>query len=132
MSRPLAVVRFSDSHIGADWDGADPAARLRAAVDQAVAMDLSPAGVLVSGDLSEHAAAEEYAFVREQVSRLGAPVHVLPGNHDLRAPLRAAFDLSGVESDLVQYAVDVGALRLLLCDTIVPEQEGGAYDAERR
>jgi 3',5'-cyclic-AMP phosphodiesterase len=132
MSRPLAVVQFSDAHIGADWDGADPAARLRAAVDQAAAMNLSPAAVLVSGDLSEHAAAEEYAFVGEQVSRLGAPVHVLAGNHDLRAPLRAAFDLAGSESDLVQYAVDLGDLRLLLCDTIVPGQEGGVYGAERR
>ena len=35
MSRPLTVVQFSDPHIGADWDGADPSARLRAAVDQA-------------------------------------------------------------------------------------------------
>jgi 3',5'-cyclic-AMP phosphodiesterase len=132
MSRPLVVVQFSDAHIGADWDGSDPAARLREAVDQAAALNLSPAAVIVSGDLSEHAAADEYAFVGEQVSRLGAPVHVLPGNHDLRTPLRAAFDLAGGESGLVQYAVDVGELRLLLCDTIVPDQEGGSYEAERR
>ena len=131
MSRPLTVVQFSDPHIGADWDGADPSARLRAAVDQAAALDLRPTAVIVSGDLSENAAAEEYAFVAEQVARLGAPVYVLPGNHDLRAPLREAFGLDGGESDLIQYAVDAGELRLLLCDTIVPGQEGGAYDAER-
>jgi len=131
MSRPLVVVQFSDSHIGADWDGFDPAARLSAVVDQAAAMALGPAAVLVSGDLSEHAGADEYAFVAEQVARLGAPVYVLPGNHDLRAPLREAFGLPGGASDLVQYAVDVGELRVLLCDTIVPGQEEGAYDAER-
>jgi 3',5'-cyclic AMP phosphodiesterase CpdA len=131
MSRPLTVVQFSDPHIGADWDGADPSARLRATVDQAVALDLRPTAVIVSGDLSENAAAEEYAFVAEQVARLGAPVYVLPGNHDLRAPLREAFGLDGGESELIQYAVDAGELRLLLCDTIVPGQEGGTYDADR-
>jgi 3',5'-cyclic AMP phosphodiesterase CpdA len=132
MSRPLVVVQFSDPHIGADWDGANPAARLRAAVDQAGAMNLGPRAVIVSGDLSEHAEPDEYAFVREQASRLGAPVHVLPGNHDLRAPLRAAFGLAGAESELIQYVVEVDELRLLLCDTIVPGQEEGAYGAERR
>jgi 3',5'-cyclic AMP phosphodiesterase CpdA len=131
MSRPLVVVQFSDPHIGADWDGADASARLRAAVDQAAALALQPTAVIVSGDLSENAAAEEYAFVVEQTARLGAPVHVLPGNHDLRAPLREAFGLDRGESDLIQYAVDAGELRVLLCDTIVPGEEGGAYDGDR-
>jgi 3',5'-cyclic-AMP phosphodiesterase len=130
-SRPLIVVQFSDPHIGADWNGADPAARLEAAVDRAVAMGLEPDAVLVSGDLSEHAEPDEYAFVSAQVSRLGAPVHALPGNHDRRAPLRAAFELPGRDEEPVQYAAGVGPLRLLALDTIVPGEEGGALDAER-
>jgi 3',5'-cyclic AMP phosphodiesterase CpdA len=131
MSRPLVVIQFSDPHIGADWDGADAKARLEAAVDKAVAMRLEPDAVLVSGDLSEHADPDEYAVVASQVSRLGAPVHVLAGNHDQRAPLRAAFGLPGRGSEPVQYAADVPPLRLLVLDTIVPGEEGGALGAER-
>lgn len=131
MSRPLVVVQFSDPHVGADWDGADPAARLAAAVDQVESMGLAPDGVIVSGDLSEHAEAAEYELVGSLVSRLGAPVHVLPGNHDERERLRAAFGLSGHGSEPIQYAARVGDLRLLIVDTIVPGREGGALDAGR-
>ena len=131
MSRPLVLVQFSDPHIGADWGGADPAARLEAAVEQVAVMGLDPDAVLVSGDLSENGVPAEYETVRSLVSRLEAPVYPLPGNHDQREPLRVVFGLDGSRSEPIQYAAVVGDLRLIVLDTIVPGEESGAFDAGR-
>ncbi len=131
MSRPLVVVQFSDPHIGADWGGPDPKATLEAVVERVATIGLRPDAVLISGDLSEHADAAEYGLVDSIVSRLEAPVFVLPGNHDERGALRGAFDLPGDGAEPVQYAAEIGGLRLLICDTIVPGEDGGAMDHGR-
>ena len=52
-------------------------------------LDLAPAVVLVSGDLTEHGDKAEYARVRELLEPLRGPVLALPGNHDDSAALRA-------------------------------------------
>src|SRR3954447_10007197 len=93
---------------------------------------LEPDAVLVSGDLAEHASDEEYAVVREQLAALRAPVHVLPGNHDDREALRRAFDdLPGTGGEPIQYAADLGALRLVVLDSTRPGQDAGELDATR-
>jgi 3',5'-cyclic-AMP phosphodiesterase len=109
----------------------DPVAGLAAAVETARRVCPSPDGVLLSGDLSDNAADAEYQQVRELVDRLGAPIYPLPGNHDRREPLRRTFDLPGEGSEPVQYAADVGALRLVVLDTTLPGEDRGELDADR-
>lgn len=87
--------------------------------------------MLVSGDLAEHAADAEYEQVRELLGSLPAPLHVLPGNHDDRAALRRHFGLPGVDGEPVQYAADLGPLRLVAIDTTRPGEDPGALDEER-
>jgi len=87
--------------------------------------------VLISGDLAEHGAAEEYDLVQELVGRLGAPLHVLPGNHDDRAALRRSFGLPGTDAEPVQYAVELGPLRLVVLDSTRPGEDRGDLDADR-
>jgi len=87
--------------------------------------------VLISGDLAEHGAAEEYDLVQELVGRLGAPLHVLPGNHDDRAALRRRFGLPGADAEPVQYAVELGPLRLVVLDSTRPGEDRGDLDADR-
>jgi 3',5'-cyclic-AMP phosphodiesterase len=124
-------VQLSDPHVGADWSGHDPAAALAAAVESVHALRPAPDAVLVSGDLAEHAADAEYLHVRELLSSLDAPLHVLPGNHDDRATLRRHFDLPGMNGEPVQYAADLGPLRLVVIDTTRPGEDPGALDGER-
>ena len=131
MSRPVVVVQLSDSHVGAEWGGPDPARTLEAVVERVRTIGLRPDAVVISGDLSEHAAPAEYELVGSLAGSLEAPLFVLPGNHDERGPLREAFDLPGEGSEPVQHAAEVAGLRLLTLDTIVPGEEGGAFDAER-
>jgi 3',5'-cyclic AMP phosphodiesterase CpdA len=129
--RPFLLAQLSDPHIGAAWGGPDTVERLSAAVDSVRALPDRPDAVLVTGDIADNAAAEEYATAREQLERIGVPVYVLPGNHDDRAVLRSAFDLPGEGSAPVQYAVDVGPLRLVVADSTLPGEDRGELDAAR-
>ena len=127
----LLLLQLSDTHVGADWGAGDPIAGLRATVAAVLALPQAPDAVLVSGDLVENRSDEEYALVLELLAPLGAPLHVLPGNHDDRGVLRRHFDLPGAGDEPVQYAADLGSLRLLALDSTRPGEDAGALDAQR-
>lgn len=128
---PPLVVQISDLHLGAAWRSGDPAEALARAVEAVNALPTTPEAVLVTGDLTDVASAESYALAREGLSKLEAPFHVLPGNHDERQLMRAAFDLPGDGADPIQYALDLASFRVLMLDTIVPGSDGGALDTGR-
>jgi 3',5'-cyclic-AMP phosphodiesterase len=131
MTRPFLLLQLSDPHVGATWGDGDPVAGLTSAVESVRRLPDRPDAVLVSGDLADHAADGEYEFVREQLARLDAPVHVLPGNHDDRDTLRRHFDLPGAGGTPVQYAVDLGPLRLVVLDSTRPGEDRGELDRQR-
>jgi 3',5'-cyclic AMP phosphodiesterase CpdA len=130
MVRPFVLLQLSDHHVGATWGGDDPLARLRAAVAAVRRLPDPPDAVLLSGDLTDNAEPAEYEAVREELAPLRAPLFPLPGNHDARAPLREAFGLAGAAEDRVDYAAELGPLRLLVLDSTVPGRvEGGLEPA---
>jgi 3',5'-cyclic-AMP phosphodiesterase len=132
MTAPFLLVQLSDSHIGADWDGGgNPARLLAAAVDAVRAVRPGPDAVLVSGDLAEHASDAEYGQLRALLEPLGAPLYVLPGNHDEREALRRNFGLPGAGHEPVQYAQNLGPLRLVVVDSTRPGSDAGELDAGR-
>jgi Icc protein len=131
MNDPFLLVQLSDPHIGATWGDADPVAGLRATVESVRRLPDPPDAVLISGDLADNAADSEYELVRELAAQVGAPVYVLAGNHDDRRALRRHFDLPGDLGAPVQYAVDLGPLRLVVLDSTRPGQDPGELDAER-
>ncbi|HEY5430584.1 MAG TPA: metallophosphoesterase, partial [Solirubrobacteraceae bacterium] len=63
--------------------------------------------------------------------RTSAPVYALAGNHDDRETLRRCFGLGGAAGEPVQYAMDLGALRLIALDTTRPGEDGGELDSHR-
>lgn len=67
--------------------------------------------------------------MREELAPLRAPLFPLPGNHDARAPLREAFGLAGEGEARVDYAAELGPLRLLVLDSTVPGRVEGTLDA---
>jgi 3',5'-cyclic AMP phosphodiesterase CpdA len=129
--RPFLLVQLSDPHIGASWDGIDPAPRFEAAVEAVRSLDTAPDAVLVSGDLAEHAADAEYEQVRELVARIGAPFYVLAGNHDDRDALHRNFGVPGAAGAPVQYAAELGPLRLVVVDSTLPGADSGELGTER-
>lgn len=129
MTEPFLLIQLSDPHVGATWAEGDPVAGLSAAVESAIRD--RPDAVLISGDLADNGADAEYEQVRDLLRQLDVPVYVLPGNHDDRDTLRRHFDLPGSIGAPVQYAVDLGPLRLVLIDSTRPGEDRGELDAER-
>jgi 3',5'-cyclic AMP phosphodiesterase CpdA len=127
MRRPFLLVQLSDPHVGADWGYADSVAMLAAAVESVRALEANPDAVLISGDLADHAADAEYELVRELV----APLYVLPGNHDDRLALRRHFGVPGADDEPVQYAVELGPLRLVVLDSTRAGEDRGELDGDR-
>jgi 3',5'-cyclic AMP phosphodiesterase CpdA len=127
MPRPLLLAQLSDLHIGATAEEADPLPRLESVVEAVRALPNPVDAVLVSGDLSDDGSEESYRLARPLFDRFDCPVHVLPGNHDDRARLRAAFGLPGAGDEPVNYTAEVGELRLVLLDSNVPGQDPGRF-----
>lgn len=128
---PFLLLQISDPHIGANWEGADPDECLLRAVEAILALPDRPDALVVSGDLTDNGAPAEYGRLRDLLAPLDLEPHVLPGNHDLRAPLREAFGLPGAGTEPASHAVDLGPLRLICLDSTIPDAEGGALDEGR-
>lgn len=127
----MIVVQLTDPHVSESRPVA--LERFEAAIADVLAQPMRPDVVVVTGDLTDHGAPEEYARARAALSALPCPAYVLAGNHDDRAALRAAFGPQGTQvlEPFVQYVVDSGPLRLLALDTTIPGENGGELDAER-
>lgn len=123
-------VHLSDCHIvepGRKAAGAvDTAPYLAAAVEHVNRLDPRPDVVLVSGDLVNDGTADQYAHLAELLGPIDAPLRLMPGNHDHRDRLRAAFpDHTYLGSGpTIDYVVE-GPVRLIALDTLVPGVAAG-------
>jgi len=134
----MLICQISDLHIKAGnalaYRVVDTAAYLRRCVADILALPQRPDIVVVTGDLTDSGQPEAYAHLRDLLSPLTMPLYLLPGNHDNRDALRAAFPEHAYlrQTDgFIQYAVEAGPLRLLALDTVIPGASGGALDAQR-
>lgn len=133
----MILCQISDLHVRERGDFAygvvDTPAMLERAVARIAALDPRPDLVVATGDLVDSGEPEQYGLLAEILSGLPMPVYLLPGNHDEREALRAAFPRAGYLRgwDFVQYAVEDGPVRVLALDTLVPGDPGGRL-CERR
>jgi len=134
----MIIAQISDFHVSFPDSGMDrrnrTADHLQAAVARLNALTPRPDVVLATGDLVEQGAVEEYARLAEILAPLTMPVLPIPGNHDERDNLRAAFPdhahLPGT-GEFLHYVVDDYAVRLVALDTVIPGASGGELCAER-
>jgi Icc protein len=129
--KPVLLAQLSDLHLGAAWEGVDPQPRLEQVIEAVRSLPNRVDAVVVSGDLTDSGGEDDYLRARGLLDRLEVPVHVLPGNHDLRGPMRRTFGLPGEGDDPIAYSVEVGELRLIAFDSIVPGEDRGAFGAEQ-
>jgi len=135
----VLIGQISDSHIlpfGEKSHGIiDPAQRLLAAVKAVNAA--SPDLVLHTGDIAHHGTPESYRVAREILAQLKAPLFAIPGNHDDRANMRAAFSdekwmpSKGQATAFIQYTIDTGPLNIIMLDSLVPGEVSGALCESR-
>lgn len=97
-------------------------ASINALLPQVQAVDC----VIVTGDLTDHGSAAEYAHFAEIMSALKLPWLAIPGNHDQRAPLRATFAETcwAGTAGAIQWRHDIGDLTVIGLDTLL---EGAHY-----
>lgn len=129
------LAQISDMHVtregeGTDYGGDTGPALARCLLHMA-SINPAPAALIASGDLTNVGAAEEYARLRSLLCASTMPVYVIPGNHDRRNALRAAFSDHDYlpEAGALRYAVTCGSVQLVALDTLVEGEEGGRLDA---
>ena len=123
------IAHLSDPHLDGSEEARD---RLRRITAYLKGFRRPVDVILVTGDLADHGLEAEYAELAAEL-KLDMPVLVLPGNHDVSAPLRAALsplvDSPG-EGHPVHQVRDVGAARFVLLDTTVPGENHGLLPEE--
>jgi len=132
----VLIAQVSDTHIVPPGEllfgTIDSAANLARVVERIRQLDTRPDCVLATGDLTQQGEPVSYRLLRELLAPLHVPVYVIPGNHDKREALRAAFsDCSWMPSgagEPISYMVDLGRLRLLALDTLLEGAEHGVLD----
>jgi 3',5'-cyclic AMP phosphodiesterase CpdA len=129
----LTIAQITDLHISVAPHGPSHPGnpeRLRSVLAAIAALRPRPAAIFASGDLVENGTPEEYAALAGILRDAPSPLYLGPGNHDRRAPLLDAFPAPSTQTDdhgFVQYTVDVGDLRLVMCDTLKEGRPEGAY-----
>lgn len=115
------------------WSFIDTAACLTRAISELNGLKPRPDVVVVTGDLTDHGGAEEYANLRAILAAAAMPVFVIPGNHDSREALRAAFAGDGYlpADGFLNYVVEDFALRIVALDSNVPGHHHGELCADR-
>jgi len=99
----LVIAQISDVHIGGHVGSAE---RLTLAIDAINSMTASPDLVLLTGDLTQTGAAQEWDELLGRLAPLRVRWEAIAGNHD-----RGIADIAG------HRAVDLGRLRLALLDS---------------
>ena len=128
----VLIAQITDCHIveAGDLvaDRIDSGAALRRTIEQIEALATPPDLIVATGDLVNDGRPAQYDRFQEIVAALSARLVVVPGNHDDRNELRARFpDLPpGGPDDPLDHVLDLGPLRLVFLDTLVPGAIGGA------
>ena len=138
VDRPTILVQITDTHIREAgrlaYRRVDTGAGLQATIESVLALRQAPDAVVVTGDLVDFGRPAEYARLERMLAPLTMPVYLLPGNHDDRDQLRAAFPRHTWLADpvttvdgarAIQYAVRIGPLHLLTLDTVVHGRSHG-------
>ena len=121
---PTLLAQISDPHLRSDADAAAADAALARAVQAVLDLPNAVDAVIVTGDLADGGAPDEYARVQEALAALGdVPVRVLAGNHDEGPAFTAAFGPAA-------WDLHVGGLRVIGCDTTIAGHPEGTLDVD--
>jgi 3',5'-cyclic-AMP phosphodiesterase len=134
-SKQLRIAQISDLHIKPRgqlaYGRVDTAKALENCVAAVNAFRPAPDFVVISGDLADTPVAEEYDYLLELLAPLKLPFAGIPGNHDGRDMMRAAFPNAAYafSSGPLNQTIAVGELDLVLLDSSVPGKPHGELEA---
>jgi len=134
-SKPIRIAQISDLHIkppGQLAYGRVDTAKARARCVEALnAFEPAPDFVVDSGDLADTPVWQEYDYLAQLLAPLKLPFAGIPGNHDERELMRAAFPKAAYafSSGPLNQKIAIGELDLMLLDSSVPGKPHGELDA---
>ncbi|GAA1114554.1 phosphodiesterase [Nocardiopsis metallicus] len=128
-----AVAHLSDPHLTTGALGAEPARGLHRALSRVLALDPRPTCVVITGDLTDHGRADEYAALRAVIGDFPLPLHLAVGNHDDREALSSAFSSSPhlSENGDTRYLAEYPELTVIVLDSLIPGSAKGKLGAEQ-
>jgi 3',5'-cyclic-AMP phosphodiesterase len=130
----ILIAQISDLHIKAPgavaYGKIDTAAALSRCVFELNRFTPRPDLLVIPGDLADTPTEEEYRHLKTLLAPLEIPFVVLPGNHDERDLLRAAFAQAYAATHALNLTCAVGDLDIVLLDSSVPGKSHGLLDAE--
>ena len=133
--KPIYIAQISDLHIkppgSLAYGRVDTAKAAEGCVRTLNEFRPRPDLVVISGDLADTPTAEEYEHLKRLLAPLLLPFVGIPGNHDSRQMMRAAFPRAAYAfpSGPLNQKVEVGPLDLVLLDSSVPGKPHGELDA---
>jgi 3',5'-cyclic-AMP phosphodiesterase len=132
--KPLLIAQISDLHIKAPgalaYGRVDTARALERCVAALNEFAPKPDFVVISGDLADTPTAEEYAHLKRLLTPLKIPFVGIPGNHDQRDMMRAAFPQNyAFAAGALNQRIEIGGLDLVLLDSSVSGKPHGELDA---
>lgn len=123
----MRVLHLTDPHLFAEADGELRGTVTLASLENALAHyragDWRADLVAVTGDIIQDDSRHAYLRFREKLATLGLPVHVVPGNHDVRALMREM--LSAPPFHYCD-AAEIGRWLIVGIDSCLEGEAGGA------
>ena len=129
----MLIAQATDLHIGFHRDAPVDLnlERFSKVLDRLIHGPDRPDVLLLTGDITEHGDAESFAALTRVLEGCPFPVWPIPGNHDSRVALAAAFPQVPQKGGFLHYAIDAGTFRIVMLDTLEEGRHGGAYCAGR-
>ncbi|UCI08850.1 phosphodiesterase [Mesorhizobium sp. B1-1-8] len=131
----MKIIQVTDVHLGRRGElryGADLHERLDRCIDHINARHGDAALCVFTGDLTESGDAQSYADLKSALGRLSVPYRLLPGNHDRRANLIAAFPENPADGNgFVQSVFDTPEGRLVFLDSLAEGRVTGELSDDR-
>jgi 3',5'-cyclic-AMP phosphodiesterase len=135
----MVFLQLSDLHLappGTLVVGIDPMRQMQSVLGRITQLEVTPAFIVISGDLTENGSAESYEVVNAVLKELGGqdkatPVLLALGNHDYRATFRRVVLGEERADDQSPYYHSrlIDGLRVIVLDSLIPGQPGGSLGA---
>ncbi len=128
----INLLHLTDLHLSANRaDAPEKRALLREIAGMLTSFPRPVSAVIVSGDLTDTGDLASYALLHEMVAEFSMPVLLALGNHDRRESFRAVFAREGTPDAPCLERCDLGAVQVLVLDTLVPGRVSGALGPEQ-
>jgi 3',5'-cyclic AMP phosphodiesterase CpdA len=125
----VTLAQVSDLHIGQDHDPARAMRRAERVVGYLNALPGEVDAILVTGDIADHGAPEEYRAARELLATTRFPVLACPGNHDDRVAYQRHFlETSDDGGQAVNQVHRLAGATVAMCDSTIPGRNEGVLD----